>query len=65
MASKRAGASPADTYADGEDRVTPWSDFQRVLDQMFGLLEGVEPDDGASRPGTAPRRRPATGGGTG
>ncbi|MFD6225835.1 hypothetical protein ACFWFZ_02970 [Streptomyces sp. NPDC060232] len=64
MASKRAGANPADTRADGDDRATPWRDFQRVLDQMFGLLEGVDPDDAAARRGAPPRRGSAAGGGT-
>lgn len=63
MASKRAGASPADTCADGDDRATPWKDFQRVLDQMFDLLEGLDRTDGASGPAATPRRRPAAGGG--
>ncbi|APU38674.1 hypothetical protein [Streptomyces sp. TN58] len=56
MTSNRAGAGPADTFADGQGRETPWSDFQRVLDQMFDLLEGARQDDGAPAPTRAPRR---------
>ncbi|WP_030768214.1 hypothetical protein [Streptomyces sp. NRRL F-2664] len=63
MTSNRTGASPADTSADGQDRATPWTDFQRVLDQMFDLLEGSRQGDGAPAT-TRTRRRPrGTGGG--
>ncbi len=64
MASKRAGRSPTDTSVDEADRAkSPWSDFRKVIDEMFGLLEGVRPAGGASGPGAASRRAPADGGG--
>ncbi|WP_405680666.1 hypothetical protein OG239_04485 [Streptomyces sp. NBC_00868] len=64
MASKRAGVGPTDATTDGEDRAAPWSDFQRVLDQMFGLLEGVHQGDVVPASGVTPRRTSVTGGGT-
>ncbi|MFJ7779646.1 hypothetical protein [Streptomyces yangpuensis] len=63
MTSKRAGTGPTDTTADTGDRATPWSDFQRVLDQMRGLLEGVHPDGGAEAAAPAPRGAAVAGGG--
>lgn len=55
MTSKRAGSGPTDPPADTGDRAVPWGDFQRVLDEMHRLLEGVHLDAGTTAPATAPR----------
>lgn len=62
MTSKRAGAGPADTSAGGQDPAIAWTDFQRVMNQMFDLLEGTHQVDGAPAPARAPGRRGTSGG---
>lgn len=56
MTSNRAGAGPAYTLVDAQDPTSPWTDFQKVMDRMFDLLEGAHQDDGPP----APTRPPAT-----